>query len=241
MCSNGTNDNICHTTDPAPNITTIVSFYTRRATVITARFNYSIVSIEDTTAPVPVPDIDLTTYRTALAWLLNYTAADIPAPSSIAQSFWSSSSQLRDPSTYGILSQNFQSVLAFPFWLFNSNNWGNVQLKSNEIIPWLPAEFYTEASFVKPYVKIQFDNAMFILFVTLQGLAMVFIWAVLAWGCFDFRQHMPIISSYPLFDVMFKSTVTSTAYDSSQRDYFGAGTSGVIDTMRDARAITKVE
>src|SRR3954463_16824253 len=72
---------------------------------------------------IPVLDLELPAYRDALRWLLNYTAADLPPPSSIAESFWSSQKLLADPSTWGILSQNFQSLLVFPFWLFNSNNW----------------------------------------------------------------------------------------------------------------------
>lgn len=97
-----------------------------------------------------ITGVDVVAYRSALNWLLNYTSAGIPGPSSIAQSFWSSNLQMGDPSTYGILVQNYQSVLAFPFWLFNDNNWGNLALRSNQTVPGMPHEFYTQASIVAP-------------------------------------------------------------------------------------------
>jgi hypothetical protein len=86
---------------------------------------------------------------------------------------------MEDPSTYGIVIQNFQSILAFPFWLFNSNSWGNTALVPNQIISTLPPEFYIQASIVAPYTKIKFSVAMFILFVIFQGLAIIFVWSVL--------------------------------------------------------------
>ena len=80
-----------------------------------------------------------------------------------------------DPSTSVVLSQNFQSILTFPFWLFNANNYGNTALQAQQIIPMLPMEFYTEASIVAPYVKIKFDWVMFVIFLVLQGLAISFV------------------------------------------------------------------
>ena len=91
-----------------------------------------------------VTDIDLIAYREFLRWLLNYTASDIPAPSSIAQSFFNSYAQLDSPYTYGIAQQNFQSIVAFPFWLFNNNNWGNIAVKSDTLEAALPPQFYTK-------------------------------------------------------------------------------------------------
>jgi len=52
---NGTDGGTCGQTGlTAPNITTIVSFYARRATVVAARGNYSIVSVADTTVRLPL-------------------------------------------------------------------------------------------------------------------------------------------------------------------------------------------
>lgn len=190
------------------NITTRLSMYTRRTTFVAARSNYSIVSVaqsaSDTTEKIA--DIDLPSYRAALTWLLNYTAAAVPAPSSIAESFWSSNLQLGDPSTYGVVTQNFQSLLAFPTWLFNMNNWGNTALKSNVTVPGMPDQFYTTAGVVKPVSTYDFDSAMFGLFVGLQGVAMVFIWGVLFWVWCG-RRDLPETSSFPLFDLKYRTVV----------------------------------
>lgn len=181
--------------------------YTRRATFVAARANYSIVSVAQTTAPAAVTHLDMGAYRAALTWLLNYTAAAVPAPSSIAESFWSSNLQLGGgPSTHGILTQNFQSLLAFPTWLFNQNNWGNTALRSNRTVPGMPEEFYTTAQVVKPVSTYDFDPGMFGLFVGLQGAAILFIWVALFWVWLG-NGHMPETSSFALFDMKYKTRV----------------------------------
>jgi hypothetical protein len=157
-------------------------------------------------SPVPVLDIDLASYREALRWLLNFTAAEIPPPSSIAQSFWVSGRQMQSPSTTGIILQNFQSVLAFPFWFFNSNNWANPQLTQDVIVSTLPPQFYTEASIVAPYTKIQVSRPVFVVFCIFQGLVMVFIWVVLLWVAFG-AGRVPKTSSYPLYDIIFNTNI----------------------------------
>jgi hypothetical protein len=167
------------------------------------------MSVSDITPPAQVflTDSELITYRSALGWLMNYTAANIPAPSSIVQNFWSSSRELSaGPNSYGALGQNFQSILSFPIWLFNANNYGNTDLLESQVIQTLPTRFYTQASLVAPYSNIQFDPAMFIVFVTLQGLALGFVWLVLLWAWF-FIRDLPVISSYPDFDGMFKMKI----------------------------------
>jgi hypothetical protein len=94
------------------------------------RSNYSITRISDLSAPEQVTDMDVPAYRSALRWLLNFTAEGLPPPSSIVESFWGADDQLNGgPATYGLLLQEFQSVLAFPLWLFNANNFGNIALK----------------------------------------------------------------------------------------------------------------
>lgn len=204
--------------------------------MIAARSNYSIVSIEQTSAPVLLHDIDLPGYREALRWLLNFTAADIPPPSSIAQSFWSSPQQLQGgTSTFGILEQNFHSIIAFPFWLFNSNNWANTDLRSNETISGLPPQFYTTASIVEPFAKIKFDQGMFILFVALQGLAMMFVWAVLLWVWFVVGpvDQQPEISSFPLYDIVFRAR--TVVDDASEEVLMRADDRGIIELAKDSR------
>ncbi|KAJ4386439.1 hypothetical protein N0V93_009335 [Gnomoniopsis smithogilvyi] len=201
---NGTTGGICGSYGMQYNITSRVSFFSRQATLTTARSNYSILSVVDTSAPEPIIDVDVTAYRAALGWLLNYTSADIPGPSSIAQSFWSSNLRMQDPSTYGIIVQNFQSVLAFPFWLFNDNNWGNTALKSNQTVAGLPQQFYTQASIVAPYQAIEFNQGMFIVFVVLQGLGILFAWGTLFWVWICSRVQ-PETSGFLLFEAKYRN------------------------------------
>jgi hypothetical protein len=103
-------------------------------------------------------DLDVEGLKEAFAWLFNFSAAGIPAPASIAQYFWSAQDQL-DSQYWSIEPyQIFHSTLAYPFWLFNPNNFGNVQLDATEIVTGLPAEFYTTASISAPYEKIVVDQ-----------------------------------------------------------------------------------
>lgn len=53
VCLNGTDGDNCQVTELAPNITTILSGYTRQATIVAARSNYSIVSVLDATVCYP--------------------------------------------------------------------------------------------------------------------------------------------------------------------------------------------
>ncbi|KAK5627505.1 hypothetical protein RRF57_003220 [Xylaria bambusicola] len=219
----------CGGNETRPNITTTLSAFTRSATIVAARSNYSIIDVADISAPLLLPDFEIDSYRIALNWLLNYSAAAIPAPSSVAQSFWSSTDQLMDPSTYGILQQNFQSILAFPFWLFNNNNWGNIELRSNQITPSLPPQFYTEASIVAPFTKIRFNRSMFALFLALQGLATFFCWATLCWLWLG-PKIVTKMSLWSLFDVAYKTDVQGE----EKANFQSLTTPGVIGAMKTA-------
>lgn len=135
------------------------------------------------------------------------------------------------------MSQNFQSILAFPFWLFNSNNWGNPELKPNEIISTHPPQFYTQASLVSAYTKIRFDPAMFALFLLFQGAATIFVWAVLLWVWFGAKK-VPRTSSFPIFDAVFNTQVGRIA---SENNSACANNLEIIRSMKEARAHSKVE
>lgn len=154
----------------------------------------------------PVLTLELPAYRDALRWLLNYTDANLPPPSSIAQSFWSSQKQLTDPSTWGILAQNFQSILVFPFWLFNANNWGNTEVQENVTISTLSPEFYTEASLVEPHVKLRVDSGMFVIFLTLQTTVLILVSGVVIWVWLS-KTPARKSSSFPLFDIVYRAEV----------------------------------
>jgi len=206
VCQNSANTTACGGLSAAANITTTVTFYTRRATVVASRSNYSIIGVSDLEPAMPVRDLDLLAYRRVFSWLLNYTAADIPAPSSIIGNFWANQDEMRDFSARASILQNFESIVAFPFWFFNANNYGNTALQTHELVSTLPPQFYTQASIVAPRGKIRFDKAMFVLFAILQGLALCLAWAVLVWLWVTIDiQELPEFSSYPLFDVGYKA------------------------------------
>lgn len=229
--------------------------YTRQANVLAARSNYSIASISDLTVslcpctkfcwrvlimneqpPVRFGKIDVPEYRNALRWLLNYTAADIPAISSIAQSFWFSQDQMSNASTQGMLLQNFQSVLIFPSWFFSSNNWGNLDLESREMINTLPPEFYTEVSVVKPFEKLKFSLAMFIVYSIIQGALLCFVLGVLVQVGVGTRAPLRT-SSFLLFDFASRTDIESQALKegwSSDKD------SEILAATQAARVSTKL-
>jgi len=188
-------------------------------------------------AATPILELEVPAYREALRWLLNYTDANLPPPSSIAQSFWSSQKQLLDPSTWGILAQNFQSLLVFPFWLFNENNWGNIRVKENVTLSTLPPDFYTEASLVEPYVKLRVDRGMFALFLTLEILILIFIIGMTAWILFAGRVTH-IGSSFPIFDVTFQAIIQGgEELNRTQNKFTKKSNASIIESLKDTRIV----
>ncbi|EEP79552.1 predicted protein [Uncinocarpus reesii 1704] len=180
----------------------------RKADIVASRTNYSITSISNLGKPIRNPDIDLVGYKAALGWLLDYKAANIPATSSIAEHFWSTQAQLGNEYWSRELYQTFQSILAFPLWKFNPNNFGNTELSAQNITASLPPEFHTKASIASPYTRILVNRSMFIAFMVLQLLVLSVIWTVILWLAIT-HPILPEISSYPLFDFMFKTRYTA--------------------------------
>src|SRR5271168_2056152 len=127
---NGTRDGRCLENGLAPNLATTFSIYSRRSTVVAARSNFSILSVSHDGPVTHITDIDLDSYRMALGWLLNYTAAGIPAPSSLAEYFWDAPAQLTSIYWSSELRQAMHSILAYPLWAFTTNNYGNIDLVS---------------------------------------------------------------------------------------------------------------
>ncbi|KAK8099580.1 uncharacterized protein PG998_012821 [Apiospora kogelbergensis] len=202
-CTNGTKLDECLGRKPLPSITYGVEVFSRRATLIVSQSNHSIMAVEDLTEAIALPSIDLVAYKRSLDWLLNFTAANIPAASSVAANFAVGDEYLLDLSTDGVLSRNFQSLLAFPLWFFSDNSWGNAAWQSDTVATTLPPQYHTMASIVVPYSKVGFDRSMFYIFIALQGTALAFIWIVLAWVWLC-STPLPYISSFPLFDTNFK-------------------------------------
>jgi hypothetical protein len=231
-----------------PNITTTVSFYQRRGDLVAIRSNFSIVSMSGLTTPQQITDLDVETYRASLRWLLNFTADAIPAPSAMVANFCGAEDQLKDPYHYGILLQSFQSIIVFPVWMFNANNFGNVELhKAAEIVEGvlpegdLPPEFYTEAAIVAPYEKFKFDRAMFVLFLVLQSLALLFVIVVLLWVWFWVGvDRIPELSSFGLFDARFKTRIDGL--EVGPDEILSAESSDVLRIVEGARVrMLKVE
>jgi uncharacterized membrane protein len=67
-----------------PNITMILSVLNRKASFVASRLNMSILSVMLTDTPVQNPSLDLNAYQAAIAWILDFNSAIIPAPTAIA-------------------------------------------------------------------------------------------------------------------------------------------------------------
>jgi hypothetical protein len=219
-----------------PNITMISAFHTRQVTFIAARSNWTITSVVDKTPPLPFVwnSTDFKAYREVYRWLLNYTSAGIPAPSSFIEPFWSSKTHMLNAFTSGILSQNFHGLLAYPFWLFNENNWSNVETQDNITTLGLPEQFYTRASFLAPYEKLKFDRGMFILYIVLQGQAMVFVWCILLLViCGRGGKLVAKTTEFPMFDVAIMCQIRGPSGRGIPTSIPNPSTSEVIALMRD--------
>ncbi|KAF2005758.1 hypothetical protein P154DRAFT_551439 [Amniculicola lignicola CBS 123094] len=204
VCPRGTDDGRCDGQESRPNLTATMSVYERTADVVSARFNFSIMSVSNLSPPKQNMNIDVEAYRKALDWFLDFKAAGIPAPASSAEYFWNAQEQLASDYYSGDHKNTFQSILSFPLWLFQDNNYGNINLKMKDMVMDLPRQHYVKARVTKPYAKIVIDQNMFVAFMILQGAALFFIWAILVW-LWIARPLLPRISSYPLVDFAFKA------------------------------------
>lgn len=158
ICKDGIHAGECWTSDHPPELLTTFSVYQRIATVTSSRSNMSMIAIQDLGPPIQQVNLNINALKQSFSWLFNSTAAGIPAPSSVAQYFWSAQTQLSNQYWSIEANQIFQSLLAFPFWHFNDNNFGNVKLDVNNIVEGLPSDFYTTASIDKPFSKISVNR-----------------------------------------------------------------------------------
>ncbi|KAK3315493.1 hypothetical protein B0H66DRAFT_642710 [Apodospora peruviana] len=210
ICQSGTTNGSC-LSSPPPRITATMTMTRRRATVIATVTNYTITSSTILTPPTPI----------ALA------------PTEMLAYRRSSSAQLTNPNplSRAPLMQNWHSILAFPVWMFNANNYGNPALKSKDMIDSLPVEFYTRANIVAPYAKLKVDQTMLVWFLLLQGAVLVFVWAVIGWVWLS-AAVLPATSSFVLFDSAFK--VKLTMEETVHWD--GAGDWRILEFAMKARA-----
>ncbi len=167
---NGTTNDECIPPHPSAKLTTTFSVYNRRSAVIASRTNFSILSVTQNGPVTQNADVDLKAYRMALSWLLNYTDADIPAPSSLAEYFWSAPKQLTSDYWSTEPRQAMHGLLTFPLWWFQDNNYGNLAVARANVTDTsiLPLEYHTTASIAEPYTRIVVNETMFILFVILE-------------------------------------------------------------------------
>jgi hypothetical protein len=200
-----------------PNITTTLSVFNRKASFVASRSNMTILSVTSIDSPVQNPSLDLDAYRAAIAWILDFNSAMIPAPTAIAAYFWNGQTQLSQTYWSAELKQIFQSILAFPLRMFHVNGVGNIDEDWGRISENLPPEFYTSASIAIPHDRIIINTAMFSIFVLLQGAVHLFIWTVLAW-LWIYRPGFPVITSYPLFNFAFKTKYKGRNHVAAKRE-----------------------
>jgi hypothetical protein len=61
-----------------------------------------------------------------------------------------------------------QSIIAFPLWVFNDSNYGNIALAELNDTSSLPAEYHTTDAVASPFTRIVVNESMFILFMVLE-------------------------------------------------------------------------
>jgi hypothetical protein len=239
VCTDGIVDGKCSlTSTSAPNLTTTVHFYRRQTNLLVSKDNYTITSAADFSPAIPAPIADdVEAYRDVLHWLLDYSAANIPPPSSILENFWTAREQLQNPTTDVFFLQAFQGILAFPVWLFNANNYGNDALAEKTMVDpasgLLAPEFYTRASLVRPYLKLKFDPTVLVVFGACQLVVLMFSAVVLAWAAHR-AAALPSVSSFPVFDCYFKPEVVrgKEFVDPHRVDVWRAGDSEILELMK---------
>jgi hypothetical protein len=175
--------------------------YNRQASTVCAASNNSILSVYGLGDPELDLAVNMTALHRAVGWLLNYTASGLPVESSINFWFWFDPSGIYNAIWEGNAYTTLQSLLAFIFWEFCTNNNGNpaVAPEQNGGQPTLPEAFQTTASIGVPYTRFVLNRGAFIAYLILQSSALALCWSVIIWQCVSGHHH-PKISSYPLID-----------------------------------------
>ncbi|ORY14471.1 hypothetical protein BCR34DRAFT_560515, partial [Clohesyomyces aquaticus] len=241
VCTNGTDSGECERPLARPNITTTMSVYKRTATIVASRTNFTISDVSHFGPAEQNSAIDIASFRKGLAWFLDFNASAIPPPSSVAEHFWNAQEQMANPYWSSELNRLLQSMLAFPLWYFQPNNYGNPDLQMKDMIDNLPKEFYTKARITRPFTRMIIHREMIIAFIVLESLALIFIWAVLIW-LWTTRPFLPHLSSYPLVDFAFKSKESSHSgegFGPSSLDMMVADDKKIRHKLGDTRVILR--
>lgn len=203
ICTNGTSaDGECLNVGVLSNISTTLSVYSRQATTINARLNYSIIAAPELGTPSKNMNVDIHALRLAMRWLMDFKASKTPPITSPIWMFWNSGKQMS--STFWQYDQytTFQSLLAYPIIFFTDNSYANplmTEPSPDNMVTYLPAQFSTSASIVRPYNKIKINHSMFIAYITLEIAALALSWLVIAVMLIR-KLNVAVISSYPLVD-----------------------------------------
>jgi len=125
--------------------------YSRQATTVNARLNYTIMGASELGTPSKNTNVDIQALRLATKWLLDFTASETPPLMSPVFMFWSSGIQLS--STYWQFDQytTLQSLIALPIFFFTDNSYANPLMTEGspkEMVTYLPAQFSTSASII---------------------------------------------------------------------------------------------
>lgn len=83
--------------------------------------------------PQVLEDIDIVALRRAVAWLLDYSAAELPAQSSVSFWLWYNPSKAYNSMWEADSYITFQSLLSFILWRFTANNNGNPDVAKEAI------------------------------------------------------------------------------------------------------------
>ncbi|KAI2475342.1 hypothetical protein Ptr902_13265 [Pyrenophora tritici-repentis] len=205
VCGNGTRNGECLVASElgsTQNVTTIFSVSSHTASSINSIKNNTILLVFDLVTEDSTPANDIEALRRAVGWLLDYTAANLPAGSSPTFQFANTVSDAYQ----GIWKTNayvsLKSILGFIFWEFTANNNGNpavVNAQRKNMQPDLPAEFHTTASICQPFMSLVINGISFIAYIALQSAALVFCWTVVIWE-FVIHRRLPVTTSFPVVD-----------------------------------------
>lgn len=212
-CLNGTRGGSCHLSNSSSlfNVSTTMTVSDRQMTAICGARNNSILSVTDLGEPHVLEDIDIVALRRAVGWLLDYSAAGLPAQSSVNFWLWYNPSKAYNSMWESDSYVTLQSLLSFILWRFTANNNGNPDV-AKEAMDTLPDAFRTTASLSEPYTRFVLNTTAFTIYISLQTLVLVFCWAVFFWQIFSGRRLQPI-SSFPQVDFASKLLTTSHGDD----------------------------
>jgi hypothetical protein len=242
VCPKGSVDDQCVGDGPLPNITTTFAVYHRKSSIVTSRSNFSILAVTDVMDAEIDPELDMNGFKQALNWMLDFDKAGIPSVSSIVGIFWGGQEQLSNTYWEPELIATFESILAYPIWFFNWNNFGNVNLSARVMSANLPKEFYTAATLTRPYTKIELSRPFVIAFLLLECIVLLSVVASLVWLCIG-TKAFPKLTSFPIMNFLLKArhninTRSIKFWEKGNDDLYLVGDSEVLKHLSRLNPVT---